>query len=373
MSLLLDALKKAGQNRQDDATGEQTDMPQRTAELTLEEHPGTSRGQSAQPIPETARNAGKNLFAAKAAPVRARRLRLGIIPIALISGAVLATAGGIYVWYEITPHPVARRVTPPPPPPLPVTRPAPPLIPAPPAVQAPALQDMAGVLPADTPQEMAPSAALATDEPASVPAYREPRIRIESHPQTNSIDPALASAYQSYQQGNFAAAQQQYMTVLQQDAKNRDALLGMAVIAQRQGQNVLAAQYYEYVLALNPRDPVAYAGMTALSRDDSPNEESSLKLLLAQQPQSAALNFALGNLYAAQQRWSEAQQAYFNAYSLQPDSADYAYNLAVSLDHLGQSKSAAQYYQRALQLDSSGAAGFDRAQTAQRLNALKAP
>ena len=184
----------------------------------------------------------------------------------------------------------------------------------------------------------------------------------------------LASAYQSYQQGDFAAAQQQYVAALKQDPNNRDALLGIAALARQQGQDAIAAQYYRHVLELNPRDPEAYAGMAALGNDDSPSEESRLKLLLAQQPQSAALNFTLGNLYAGQQRWPEAQQAYFNAYNLQPDNADYAFNLAVSLDHLGQDKAAANYYQRALQLGSSSAmAGFDRAQVQQRLNALRAP
>jgi uncharacterized protein HemY len=63
---------------------------------------------------------------------------------------------------------------------------------------------------------------------------------------------------------------------------------------------------------------------------------------------SAALFFALGNLYARQGRWSEAQQAYFQAYALEPDNADHLFNVAVSLDHLRQKKLAAQYYRMAL-------------------------
>ena len=69
---------------------------------------------------------------------------------------------------------------------------------------------------------------------------------------------------------------------------------------------------------------------------------------LASQPESAALHFALGNLYARQQRWSEAQQAYFTAFSREGNNADYIFNLAVSLDHLHQHKLAAQYYQMAV-------------------------
>ena len=46
----------------------------------------------------------------------------------------------------------------------------------------------------------------------------------------------------------------------------------------------------------------------------------------------------LGNQLAQQGRWSEAQQEYFKAFASEPDNADFAYNLAVSLDHLRQPK-----------------------------------
>lgn len=356
MSLLLDALKKAGQDRQDGKAEGQPGDPLDALHQTSPAGPQVDDG--------TARDAVKNLFSAKL-PTEGR-LRLGILPIALGGGLILAAAGGGYVWYEIsanTPVAVAPIHASPPP----AARPAPPLTPLPVAAEP---------MPASEEQEPAQPVIHATTRSApdeyGTDEFRT-RIHIESHPQTNRIDPVLSSAYQAYQQGDYAAAQQQYAAVLKQDPKNRDALLGIAGIAQQQGQDELAAQYYQHVLMLDPRDPVAHAGMAGLTRGDAPAEESRLKQLLAQQPQSAALNFALGNLYAEQQRWPESQQAYFNAYRLQPDSAEYAYNLAVSLDHLGQSKAAAQHYQRALQLDRSGTAGFDHAQVTQRLNALKAP
>lgn len=196
---------------------------------------------------------------------------------------------------------------------------------------------------------------------------------IEKHQQVDAITPLLQAAYRAYRSGDLTTAQRDYGDVLQRDDKNRDALLGLAAIAQQQGQDPLAAQYYGQLLALDPRDALANAGMSALGKGSQPDKESRLKLLLEQQPQSAALHFALGNLYAEQSRWPEAQQAYFDAYSLQPDAAQYAYNLAVGLDHLGQGKLASQYYRRALQLDASGNANFDHSQTQQRLDELKAP
>jgi uncharacterized protein HemY len=131
-----------------------------------------------------------------------------------------------------------------------------------------------------------------------------------------------------------------------------------------------AARYFR-VLELDPRDPYAQAGIIALRGQADPvQSESRLKNLLAQYPDSALLNYALGNLYAVQARWSDAQSAYFRAYSGDPDSADYAYNLAVSLDQLHQPKLALEYYRRALALAANRAVGFNSAQVEARVREL---
>jgi Flp pilus assembly protein TadD len=78
----------------------------------------------------------------------------------------------------------------------------------------------------------------------------------------------------------------------------------------------------------------------------------------------------LGNQYARQSRWTEAQAAYFRAYSLDPDNADFAFNLAVSLDQLRQKKPALEYYQRSLTLTGKRAASFDASQARTRVQEL---
>ena len=102
---------------------------------------------------------------------------------------------------------------------------------------------------------------------------------------------------------------------------------------------------------------------------------SRLKTALGNQPDSPDLYFALGNLYAQQSRWSEAQQAYFRAYAGDPDNADFLFNLAVSLDHLHQNKLAAQYYQMALKTaeanGSTRPVSFDRIQVRARISELQ--
>jgi tetratricopeptide (TPR) repeat protein len=186
---------------------------------------------------------------------------------------------------------------------------------------------------------------------------------------TEAIDPLLRDAYAAYRNGNLDEARQSYLSMLAKDSRSADALLGLAAIAQQRGENLMAAQYFARVLTLDPRNAVANAGMSALNTEDEGNE-SRLKMLLREQDDSAALHFALGNLYAGQSRWGEAQQAYFNAWTLDADNAEFAYNLAVSLDHLGQAELATRYYRRAQQLDATHSAGFDHTQVARRIEAL---
>jgi Flp pilus assembly protein TadD len=376
MSLLLDALKKSGSGQQMESNSHST--PGGLSEMSLEELP--NRPMAVSPSPGTAsnpspRSTGENLFAAKKAPARKKfNYTLGIVPTASIIGLVLGTAGGIYVWYEIQPPKQVLRSIPPP---AVVANIAPaPYVPlALPPASLPAARPPA----AESPGKIIPRAAASVNGARVGSARRASGtqtgagIQIQKQSENDGIYNTLTAAYQAYQNGDLGTAWQHYREVLQKEPKNRDALLGMAAIAQQQGQDDAAMQYYRQVLMLDPRDPAAQAGMSAFSTGDVAVKESRLQLSLAQTPQSAALHFALGNLYNEQSRWGDAQQAYFNAIRLEPGNALYVFNLATSLDHLGQRKLAAQYYGQALQMDATGNAGFDRVRTQQRLNQLSAP
>ncbi|HET7833318.1 MAG TPA: tetratricopeptide repeat protein [Gallionella sp.] len=212
--------------------------------------------------------------------------------------------------------------------------------------------------------------------PRGTPAQAEPQesIRQENLPhitrkQTGLVEPLLQEAYSAYRSGELEQAQRLYLGVVRKDVHNSDALLGLAAVALQHGDNFSAAQYYSRVLEADPRNSAANAGLAALSADDGANE-SHLKILLHDQPNSAVLHFALGNLYARQMRWSEARQAYFSAYTLDAANAAFAFNLAVSLDHLGEHDLAAFHYRQAVQLDPSNNAGLDHAHITQRIDEL---
>jgi uncharacterized protein HemY len=105
---------------------------------------------------------------------------------------------------------------------------------------------------------------------------------------------------------------------------------------------------------------------------DPQSAETRVKQLIARDPASGFLYFTLGNTYVDQQRWPDAQQAFFQAHHLQPDNPDYAYNLAIALEHIGQPRSALDYYRRAVLLAAAkGHANFSSAAAQERVNKLE--
>jgi tetratricopeptide (TPR) repeat protein len=225
---------------------------------------------------------------------------------------------------------------------------------------------------ASPPAAAAYDPARAESRSGSEPFKENPAIRIRQSAATSQLNPNLGKAYQSFLSGDTGAAQQLYHKVLQQEPNNRDALLGMAAIALKHRQSGQAAAYYGKLIELDPADPEALAGLIGLQGQSDPAQsESRLKKVLIQNPQADAALFALGNLYTQQSRWAEAQQSYFRAYSSAHGNADYAFNLAVSLDHLNQGKLALEYYQRALA--QSGPTNFDKSSVQTRIKELLQP
>ena len=185
-------------------------------------------------------------------------------------------------------------------------------------------------------------------------------------------DPVLEGAYQAFNAGELARARDGYQQVLRDSPNSRDALLGLAAVEMQERHYTAAESYYTRLLVLDPRDAYAQAGLIGLRGESDPlAAESRVKSMIAAQPEASFLHFTLGNQYAAQGRWAEAQQAYFRAYSGDPEHPDFAYNLAVSLDKLHQAKPALEYYRRALALAQSRPASFDRTQVSTRASQLE--
>jgi len=328
--------------------------------------------QQAADMQKRERAAAQNVFVAKQPAQR------NAFPVVLGLGAVLAAAGiGGWFWWQMQPQgglgpaPATARTAPPP---API---------APPPVAAtlvPATPEPAAAPPAENPVAVSPrltsaeKSVVAKPAPTVVPPppAAEPESLIRITTSRLKVNPQVASAYQAFQSGDLAAAQRDYQQVLKNEPKNTDALHGLAAISLRQGQYEAAENLYLRILEADPKDNAAQAGMIALKGQVDPiQSESRLKNLLASQPESPFLNFTLGNVYAQQGRWNDAQQAYFRAYSGDSENPDYQFNLAVSLDQMRQPRLALQYYQGALAAATQRPAAFDRIQVAGRVSELQ--
>lgn len=193
----------------------------------------------------------------------------------------------------------------------------------------------------------------------------------QSKPQ-DAVNPLVMRAYEAYNAGNDSDAQKLYKQALQRDSTNVDAMLGLGAIATRQGRAADANGWYRKVLGLEPRNSTALAASADTQQLDDPQaNESRIKSMLAKSPNDAGLHAALGNLYAEQNQWRAAQEAYFEAFRLN-DSPENAFNLGVSLDQIGKPKLALPYYQQALQMaEQSGANGIDKTALQDRINAIQ--
>ena len=369
----------------------QTDLASRTSPSAPTKAAATAASSRANFESQQAdeRSAARNLFAVKQTPRSRTSLWLFL---GLVGVATLAIGG--YFWWQlqsisggtlVAPTAVARS----PAYPMPATQPAP-SAPSPtdsmPSGSLEVAAEVRGELPpagAPTAEGLQPSApakrlpdpsattSAAAKRPSGEPASR-PRAAAPGvfHPSISGKQQAqtLDKAYDDWLADRLHDAHRGYEQVLRSDPRNADALLGLAVIASQQGKSERAQALYLQVLESDPGNVTAQAALINMrGQSSAARSESRLKTLIAKQPDSAALFFALGNLYAGQSRWREAQEAYFQAYSLDPGNADHVFNVAVSLDHLRQKKLAAQYYQMALTAAETSPSAFDKNAAAARI------
>jgi Flp pilus assembly protein TadD len=356
--LLLDALREA-ENRHRRAEPPPVEAP---ATLTLSEDEPSTLASAPQKAPRAA--AAPPATTVRAAPEPAslrttagsrRTLLLGLLSVTALS------LGGAYYHFTATPN----------------------LPRLPPALTANPARS------ADT-TEVKPTAATATPagpvhaprEPgsAATPSRREPagHVAADAHV-TPGSDPVLQPGHPSplvlaraaLRAGDLAQAESLYRQTLTEQPDQTDAHLGLALIEQSRGELAAAASHYRAVLAVNPFEANAWAGWSDMAGDgDLEAMESQLRSLLTTHP-AAALHFALGNVLAREARWADAQQSYYAAASTTADNADYAYNLAIALDHMGKSDAAASQYARSLTLARDGrAVQFDQAVARHRLEEL---
>ncbi len=403
MSLLLDALKRAEQEKHT-RNGERPPTPRAglpsaqaaanspTAGLELQPL-GSQGAQQAPPSrSEASAHAAQVVFAAKIP--REEAAGRGVLWATVGVIVVVVAAAAAYVWYSLrmlTPQLVAAAAVRPPPAPTPAPAagmtigelPAAGLplprstsaSPASPATVEAAPPDPRKEPPTPRTSESLVSRILKEGTPVEAPASAaRPRPTLAPTPQPVArVSAEVSAGYDALRGGDLDRARSLYQAALARDARSLDANLGMATVEARTGNRPAAATYYRRALESDPRNPTALAGLAGVA-DFARVEGLETRLMedIGRQPRSAALHFALGNLFASQSRWHDAQAAYYEAHRLEPANADTAYNLAVSLDQLGQSRLAAEHYRRALEAARGQHPQFDPLQVERRLAELPA-
>jgi tetratricopeptide (TPR) repeat protein len=335
------------------------------------------------------RSAAQNVFAAKQADKPSGRKNAFAITVGAVT--VLAVCGiGGYFWWQLQPKaPLVASRPPPTAMPAPAVTPPATVPPAPTIAAAPGAPTAAPATGASTaPGPGIPAAADKEDDDVAPTAAKAPtaprrtRPAPVAEPDADSpvrvtkaplkVNPALLRGFEAFNRGDLEQAQLEYERAQKSDPRNTDALHGLAAIAVRQGRHEQADLLYRRIAEADPQDTVAVSALVNnRSQIDPGAAESRLKSLSAAQPDLAAPQFALGNLYARQGRWNEAQQAYFRAYNAEQDNPDILYNLAISLEHMRQNKLAAQYYALAVAAAQNHRSSFDPAQAAARLQILQ--
>ena len=191
--------------------------------------------------------------------------------------------------------------------------------------------------------------------------------------QSQPISEWLSIAYQAYDKGDWQQAEFYYRLVLEKKPNQRDALLGMLAIYQLDALRMTnARELAERLRQLYPNDKevrLATDGVVSSLLSERLSE-SELKQTQQLVTQPSEASFRLGLLFADQQRWPEAQSAFFDAVKAVPNNPNYRLNLAISYDHLGKHRLAVEHYQQLMGQGKAKLIGLDVEMIQQRLDFL---
>jgi tetratricopeptide (TPR) repeat protein len=195
---------------------------------------------------------------------------------------------------------------------------------------------------------------------------------IEKVSTADVVGEKLDQAWYAYESARYSDAEKMYNDVLVIEDSNRDALLGLGAIAVIEQNHVKAREIYLSLLDLDPRDPIATAGLAGLhtSKKSLDTDKDYLISMLDKNPDAHHLNFALGNVYAQLDKWVEAQKYYFNAWQQDGDNPDYIFNLAVSMDQLSKEQQAVNFYKDSLVKAANKQVSFSREEVKKRIEEL---
>lgn len=176
-------------------------------------------------------------------------------------------------------------------------------------------------------------------------------VRTDEGP--DSVGARLISASRAVKIGRYESALDIYKGLYQQDKRNADVLMGVAVTLQKMGRFDAAIAAYEELLEFKPGYIDAEVNMLGLISMQYPQVGlTRLQNLKRKHPDNLNVVAQLAVTYAQIGDVHQALKYLGIAASMQPQNPSHMFNMAVIADRAGQRKMAVRYYEQALELDS---------------------
>lgn len=178
-----------------------------------------------------------------------------------------------------------------------------------------------------------------------VRAHEEMGLKIEIRRPDVNVQSYLEAGYENLINGREAIAAGYYQEVLAVEPRNEMALFGLATTYQRMGKIEDAREVYGDLLSINPSHREALNNFMALISNEAPQEAiAELEALETENPDFSPIPAQLGVVYNRIGNPQMAARKLARALNLSPDNISYKYNLAITLDKLGQWEDASNLY-----------------------------
>lgn len=182
----------------------------------------------------------------------------------------------------------------------------------------------------------------------------DPNIQISRTRPEDKVKILIQNAYRHYKNKDYEDSLSLYKKAVKIERHNIDAMLGLAASYDKLNNKYLAMRTYKDIMKIDPNNSYAIAAIYMLNgvMYKYKNNES-IKYLIQKHHDKPHLYFLLGNYYGNKNQWRLAQNAYYKAWMLDKNNTDYMFNLAISLDQLGQSEEAIRFYELSLNQDNN--------------------
>lgn len=168
----------------------------------------------------------------------------------------------------------------------------------------------------------------------AISSYRQ---AVESAPQVPEYPAALGRLF--IDQRNLGAARQILEGGLRQNPANAEILNELGKVSLLEGRTEEAASYFRKAL---PSGVMSNYASTLMKLEKFPDAERAYLVAIASNPGDSDLYYNLGNLYLAQQQYTNAVQLYQNALKYQSNLPEAHYQMGIAYAQMGQRANAVQ-------------------------------